>query len=315
MDKGMKHKKFWDFIKNYLGYWTGLISGILGICSYFKSTDIILQIIFYIFLGVFLIVTAAIVISKFLSIKTVKKVFLENQISLFSTMHKVFHSIRDYANKILKRKSLSESDLCEVSNSICNNIESFYRKLFNRSDVGVCIKLLDVETISNTDFENWQLKTLSRSSSHSQERCDGDTKFTTIEDNTDFYMILSPKYDNSYFAEKNMIGICDRFRKENNVEYRNSRTGFINYYKSTIVVPIRIRSEFVSEKIKIDNDSTHHILGFLCIDSMHTFDEDELIFNSGVEVAKSIGDSLYHLYENYLVRMIELKEKGKGLSL
>lgn len=300
-----------SFIKNF-GFWVGLISGVLAIFELFVDTSKTFKIIYLVVASVFLAAFIWNAVNKFFSMQAAKKEINKSNNKkakiYFGKMHKIFHELRNYKNQILycDINSLNRSFLSNICVNICNLIEQFYRTLFS-TDVGVCIKLIDTETIDNTDFGKWKLTTIARSSNHPVERGQSDEKECFINDKSDYYVIVSPKYKDTYFASKNLTNIKKDFLLKYKMEFKINRDNFLEYYKSTIVMPIRIERKYVSKSLKMSDSSTHHILGFLCIDSEKTFDNESSLFDVGIEVAKSFADSLYHLFENYLVRIIEKK--------
>lgn len=47
-----------------------------------------------------------------------------------------------------------------------------------------------------------------------------------------------------------------------------------------------------------------HILGFLCIDSQNTYEENDCKFKQAIEIAIVTGKMLYPIFENILNREI-----------
>lgn len=310
----MKFKFDYDLL-NKISLWVGIISGIFAIIEVFCDTSSTFKIIYLIFVYVFIAYVILKVINKFFSIKAAQKEIYESyndrEIMCYNMMHQIYHQLRNYKNQILYRdiQSLDEDYLGKICESLCNQIAQYFKTFFS-ADFCVCIKLIDTDTIDNTDFGNWRLKTIARDSNSPVERAALDATECYIKNKSDYYVIVSPKYADNFFASKNLTNIEKEFLLKYKIEFKTNRKDYLKFYKSSMVLPIRIETKYVSKHLNMDHNSTHHILGFLCIDSKKTFDSDKdsFLFDAGIEAAKSYADSLYHLFENYLIKMIEKKE-------
>lgn len=207
----------------------------------------------------------------------------------------------------------SEKDIMDQCKNICNYLAEFYKHLFYRyldgNDVSVCIKIIKTDNVYDEDYLNWEMETIARSVSTTQSRNNIDRKPVKISGNTDFQIILSKDYEDELFSFPDMSNIYDDFLKTYKIEYRNSRQDFYNYYRSTIVVPIKIDGRFASNELSafMNNlDSRSLVLGFLCIDSMKVFasEQEQEIFKIGTEFAKSMADSLYIFFEKALISFL-----------
>ncbi|MGP8283596.1 MAG: hypothetical protein ACLQT6_12910 [Desulfomonilaceae bacterium] len=104
-----------------------------------------------------------------------------------------------------------------------------------------------------------------------------------VKGNTDFDKIVSG--DHFFFAAK-----PDRMVSSG--EYRNTTEKWLQWYKSTVVVPIR-----VLEKNCDDNKKHYILLGFLCADSDSSgaFEEDGATLYADIMMAAA--DQLYYFLD------------------
>lgn len=125
-----------------------------------------------------------------------------------------------------------------------------------------------------------------------------------LADNTDFEVIVSDDakfQDFNRFSCGDLDSYPDEFRKKYLHEFKNSHDN--PPYKSTIVIPIRIASEYllpIFENTRTDKLS-YHALGFLCIDSEEKFISSQQDFKYNrfkncEELACSFADSLYNFF-------------------
>ncbi|MDR3605324.1 MAG: hypothetical protein P4L38_11895 [Syntrophaceae bacterium] len=104
-----------------------------------------------------------------------------------------------------------------------------------------------------------------------------------VKGNTDFDKIVSG--DDFFFAAK-----LDRMVSSG--EYRNTTEKWLQWYKSTVVVPIR-----VLEKNWDENKKHYILLGFLCADSDSSgaFEEDRATLYADIVMAAA--DQLYYFLD------------------
>lgn len=230
-------------------------------------------------------------------------------------LHGYFHNLRDYSSSIYSVKTLTLEDVVDKCRNICDYIAEFYRALLGNclgdDAVSVCIKLIKTESIFDEFYTNWEMETIARSTTTIQQRNNIDKNPVKISENSDFQIIISRKYQDELFSFSDMRNIDEDFLLTYQIPYRNSRgEDFIKYYRSTIVVPIKIDGKHASQevKIRIKNVSEKSlILGFLCIDSMKVFEteHEKKMFSLSVEYAKTLGDSLYLFFEKILLCCLE----------
>lgn len=254
-----------------------------------------------------------IVKSIFVTDKAQKKLyasFIVKQSRVSDKLHSFYHNLRDYTSSFNNINYITIDNVKEKSINLCGYIAEFYKQLFrgyiDDYDISVCIKIIKSPSFDE-DYMDWEMETFARSINTQQGRKNIDFQPVKISENTDFQVIISPDYKDELFSFTDMRTIKEDFPKTyNNLQYKNSRgDDFINLYRSTIVVPIKINGKFVRRDLRNKMkkpDEKNLILGFLCIDSMKTFTTQEEIdiFSLGIEYAKSLGDSLYLFFEKLL---------------
>ena len=294
-----------------------ILSSIITIASVFFPINDIVR---YVFLGIATVFIMGVIVYIVKSIIDINKARVVLERSYFSSLsnistnsHKYFHNIRNYISSMNWNSISSEKDIMDQCKNICNYLAEFYKHLFYRyldgNDVSVCIKIIKTDNVYDEDYLNWEMETIARSVSTTQSRNNIDRKPVKISGNTDFQIILSKDYEDELFSFPDMSNIYDDFLKTYKIEYRNSRQDFYNYYRSTIVVPIKIDGRFASNELSafMNNlDSRSLVLGFLCIDSMKVFasEQEQEIFKIGTEFAKSMADSLYIFFEKALISFL-----------
>lgn len=259
------------------------------------------------------------ILTRWLSIKRAKRNIqrssLRNSEDISTQIHLFFHDLRDCNNYLDIHSNLSSELFRSKALNLCNRIEKFFNSVLQTNNsVNVCIKLLDTNSISDSDYRKWKTYTFVRSQSTDTNRSNHDKEYASITENTDFEMIVSdePEFRSiNYFISENL----ENTKREYNEKYEKDNKHFKNSnpdasYKSTIVVPIRVSADLASPRLKIDSSKySHHILGFLCIDSDETFDDVEKdfrfsIFMNSAKYACAFADSLYHFFESYLIHRI-----------
>lgn len=226
--------------------------------------------------------------------------------------HIFFHELRDYNNYLKITETIKDSEFHDKAVNICNSIESFFTSVLEtKSKTCVCIKLLDIDSISNHDYKTWKTYTFARSASTDTRRYNDDDKREPITENTDFEILVSNEKEFSqynYFHSVNLEKTSKQFLQDHKRQFLNSHHNAT--YKSTIIVPIRILTKLASPQLGLNPKTTrYHILGFLCIDSEETFDEDGHnyrynTFMNSIQFACAFADSLYHFFESYLLKRL-----------
>lgn len=306
----MKQKKNWDVVISRIGS----IASIVGLFTIFFS-DGIAKKIAYGFVGLYIVAMTIFIIYRYFSIRqitqNIEDEFNNKLIELGEHTHTITHGVRDRIAEITNSDRANRDNLKNIVINCCDSISNYYNELLE-CPVNVCIKEIKTDTILNDDVTSWDIMTLGRSTSSKQERSNIDHKPCKVTDNTDFEIILT-EGKSDWFASPNLTITVEKYNQNSDgKKFKNSRDGFLDFYQSTIVVPIRIHMgkiaknlyPYGNEKLQSERMS-FHVLGFLCIDSMNTFDENDKRFKCGIEQAKAFADILYPLLEAFLVAKVK----------
>ncbi len=323
----MKTKGFAEWIKNEFGYWVGLFSGVLGIIEVFFNTPLWFKISFctaaLIFIGLFLY-KLYFFIEHSKPTEEVEQKYqkqLEQAVERFSMLFvNASENIQKYCQSIVE-------NMCEIENpktgeeylqlsynNICNNIERVFHSLWPKYTVSVCIKKFDLshkEIYEKVErYKEWELITLARSGGTNIDRANLNKK-VTIGENSDFEVIISPNFDASYFACQDLSDIKSEFLKKFEMPYKNSTKDFLNSYKSTIVVPIRLLEKKKRQKNGTACLNSFSLFGFLCVDTKEVYNDSEEAFNIAINYLRAFSDILYKFFDNvYKIKVLELEVEG-----
>lgn len=201
-------------------------------------------------------------------------------------------------------------------NNVCEKIKKCFELIFQlyldeKCSFGVCIKEIKALDVFDDDPNNWSTQTIARACENYTERVDKDEISQKISDNTSFFEILNPKQKNYGIAwvSRNLEELKQNYEKCGK-EYRNPDSNYLKYYKSTIVIPIKQKKQYVSKVVKDfgkdKSKGNDHYLAFLCIDSLRTFSDDEEQLVTTLTLFASIfAQLLYPFLEDHLVNMIK----------
>lgn len=223
-------------------------------------------------------------------------------------MHYLLHNVRDTYFKImlyhkirrLSRQSLSEIyklSLQGVMDNLCSTINAYTSR-----EVHACIKLITSEDFDRKmDINNATLVTFcrSRNSEHKRSRYEENNRPIFLRENSDFYEVVSPEFEKTHFYQGDLIAY-DEEKKKNGERYKNSNPDWAEFYRGTIVVPIRIERD---KLYHIEENDAYDIIGFLCVDSKSTDAFTKSMENYLVDMMYAYADVIYILlgqYRHYL---------------
>lgn len=228
--------------------------------------------------------------------------------------HRLLHYARDLYFQVMhnyKKGTLTISGLSELYRSELSKILDLLCNVMNahtERNISSCIKLITYPNDEEVIFENnAQLVTFCRSNNSDTNRENYEQhKEIWLTQNTDFLEIISNNNNKNYFYQ----GDLEKYAKQLHDmgrDYENSNTRWSDYYKGTVIVPIRIEFKKLYHQKK---DDAYHIIGFLCIDSLSTdaFTEKQEKYN--VDIVKSFADIVYILlgqYRHYLKKLDKSK--------
>ena len=300
-------------MKSFLLNTLGVLGSVASIISLFGNSTILKSIgIAFVFL--YIVVISIFVAKRYFSIKKITARIEDEYNQRIQTLSEInrgfFETLKNEIADVNNCSSIDIGTFEKVIVTCCTSLNSYFDHYLGNKN-SVCIKRIKTETILNEDVHEWDIVTFGRSLSTKRHRSSKDYKSCKVKENTDFELILTGAED--YFASPNLNVTVQKYR-DNNLLFRNSRKNFLEHYQSAIVVPIRINMEKIDPSLKqhmnySDEQHIFHVLGFLCIDSMQTYDENSIPFTSAVEQAIAFADAIYPLLEAYLVAQLPNQEE------
>lgn len=296
-DKKEKAEKVSTFIaKEWFGYWIGLISGLLAIveaiAKIFVSDLKWFDVVFACTCAIALI---AFIVKVCKDIEFIKNLIFSDYSKKMLNSDKQHKDVSEKLEKYLKSINAEE----DVDyNVLCGTIKDFFDSLWYsdtcRYTISVSIKGFNPSSLDK-NIERWEIITLGRSNGYGDSRCENDRKkdIITVEQNSDFLVLLSSKYKDTKFvvADLNDPNFKAKFLEEYGMDYRNSTERYWEKYRSTIVVPIRKQRA---------NDGCFEILGFLCVDTKEPFQDSSSVFDAGSFYLSGFSEVLYSLIKKMI---------------
>ena len=293
-----------------------LVNIILSISGYITSLFTQSKILGYISLGVlvlYIITITIYVISRYFSSKKYKSNLKEDynnkEQKIFDYSHQISTQIVECALKVKNQKVRDDAHFQTMIKSLCSNIRYLLNSMVN-IELNVCIKKIKTDSLMDSNYIDWKTITVARCCDFDNERSKADTVPQAIIDNTSFKMILTN--NSPYWASPDLKNTKESFKK-NCDTYKNPDPNYEDYYNSTIVVPICIKASDVSKKVRklAENHANdqHHYLGFLCVDSKQTFNENSMDFKNLIKLIQIFGSSMYPIFENRLINELISIEK------
>lgn len=288
------------------------VCSIIGLPLSIWSTSTVVRVVAIVILGIILIL----LISKFFSFTALKRTAVEEAREGYQRerdiMMDVFKSYNIYYKKIMADINdgsvISPDQLDNSLLRMSTYIEGLLHEILHET-ICVCIKLIETESAMNEDTSTWRLKTVARSQSTKGRRTKKDKQSVLVSENSDFQIIIAgvDTIHSNSFVVPNLKELIDTWERSGR-KYENSTKRFLDDYKSTIVFPIRIETGSVSatikERILSNYSATYHVVGFLCLDSQRTFENNVEVFSEAAELLESFADNLYPLLESYVVAQL-----------
>lgn len=166
--------------------------------------------------------------------------------------HVILHKIRDsifYMESVYDQNTSEEFErlVTQDAMQLLDIIASEFQE-FLKTEVRVCIKCLDYTTVNEEDVGKMNMITFARSGHQNVlDILYEHRNPIKIEDNTDFTEIVESgknKRQRQYFYEKNLLEYDKNLRKEGK-QYNNSNKFWPDDYITTIVCPIRLKSNII----------------------------------------------------------------------
>lgn len=233
-----------------------------------------------------------------------KNILKEDDTLVIQDFYNLTHDYRNNINilvKLYKTNALSVESLTSIVKNelelmlgyLCNTMQ-FYTGV----KVCACVKIVANTRKSTTKFNNAKLVTMVRSKNSDPLRSEIDsTKQELIKvcDNTDFLEIVSTNAVKGYFYQCDLDEYSERLRIEGR-EYKNTNAQWRDFYRSTIVIPLKISNEkiFYSRQ-----DTGYTLIGFLCVDSMSNEVFIECRENLYINIMKIYGYLIFDILSKY----------------
>lgn len=295
-------KRVYDFLSNVYVAFLGSIASIAGLI-WFAVDKIQPTMILWLF-----VVPIAIVLLSAITVYSIR-VRLENiQFRSFTRiLHRINHDYRDMLSAAFKNQNqgLSADDHINflkqnetrTINSVCQRISKIY-STFTHGECTVTVKLIQ------RDGEKYSAITYARS----EENCARDKAlpgFFEIKTGSNTAFDRALMYSNgrvSYFHSANLTKETD---------YHNQRDHWVDFYRSTIVVPIRS-----VDPAKVGQNSCSDDIGFLCVD---TLSGNRLNATWHVELLAAFADQMYNFMSlmrgNYQLKTSDSKAVPPGTNV
>ena len=215
----------------------------------------------------------------------------QSQSVYFETMK--LHKENKLTVELLKDKY--QNELIKILNCLCKIMKNYTCR-----EVSACIKIINFNSGNPIiDLDNATVSTLCRSeNSIGRGEYEGNTRPIYIKENTDFREIVDQTINTgkSYFYVRDLEEYDKLLFKHYQRRYENTNVNYLNSYKSTIVVPIRIETEKLYD---IKNKNKYNVIGFLCVDSLSTdaFLSKQEKFNCNI--VKAFANNIYVLLGQY----------------
>ena len=201
--------------------------------------------------------------------------------------------------KTHNKKELSLSYLTDMVNKECEDILELLCRLFKRvtgERISACIKLIADDCQSTQTF--YRSKNTQKNRENRVKN-----KNPKFSENTDFDKIINGNEEYFY--------VTDLKKYKQTHEYRNSNE-HIDVYNGTIVVPIKIKNEFIHFSTEKSNE--YNLLGFLCVDSKsnRAFTQRQMKYNLQIMfIFANIFYMILNKYKYYLKKYKnEYERKG-----
>lgn len=207
------------------------------------------------------------------------------------------------SNNILDQDTRVEVLTKDTKNFLVNALDYLCDLMEKNTGRKVCASIKLIENTgmaTNIDKDTATVITFCRSKNSDSKRKANDERNNSIKvkENTDFYDILDENSQNAdAFYQSDLLQYAKYLKKDGRA-YRNTTLNYENFYRGTIVVPIRVARQklyYVSENQGYD------IIGFLCIDSIYTdaFRNNDFDKTNYINIVKSFAAEMYIILNKY----------------
>jgi|GEM_PF-1258410 len=215
------------------------------------------------------------------------------------TAEKLHFAVHEIRNEFAKLLNLAEAPPghrrllpVHAGTKVVNLLADFLTHCVGQP-VSVCIKVLDklpdnrMELVAPSfdELKTMNVVTVCRSSNTQKERFE--EKLHPIVDNTAFNDIIYR--GEPFFAQSDLEEEWKQKR------YSNTTPNWMDYYKSAIVVPIRLSIGTTNDRVAV-----YDLLAFLCADAKDPNAFERLRIRAYADFLMAVGDALYHYFDFFI---------------
>lgn len=215
---------------------------------------------------------------------------------------------------LLSEKSGSTADwslvdqIKEYAQDICDCIVELMNYNFDKS-FSVCVKLVEIKSSkSTTSPEQIQLTTFCRSGEHRVDRSEHDSKPIPLQDNSDFLWIFEGAdcfcCGHLWWYTVWHNKILDFLGLGESKKYYSTTEKYWKRYLSTVVVPIKLKNDFVQNKFVKNNKRQDQLIGFLCIDYKKRLSNS--VLHKMLPYMVAFADGFYSFFDEFITAQIEI---------
>lgn len=194
---------------------------------------------------------------------------------------------------------------------ICDRIVELMNYNFDK-DFSVCVKLVEVTSSkSTTSPDQIQLRTFCRSGQDAVDRSEHDSALIPLNGNSDFLWIFEG--DDCFCCShlwwykvwhNNILG---HFGFSKARAYNSTTEKYWKRYRSTVVVPIKLRNELVTNQFVKNDKRQDQLIGFLCIDCKKRLPRS--LLKKVVPYMVAFADGFYAFFDEFISARIEILEQ------
>lgn len=240
-------------------------------------------------------------------VRNMRKAFSDNYYLFLHDFRNVYFDIlRQHKNSSDQGKQIRIKALTKDTQTFLIDALDYLCEILTQNTgykVCGCIKLIEnTGNVTNIDKDRATVITFCRSKNSASTRKANDEKeikSISIKKNTDFYDILDETSENtnSYFYQTDLLQYDKGLRKIGK-RYLNTTENFDQYYRGTIVAPIRVKKARLHY---VDENNGYDIIGFLCVDSLsvNAFRNNDFDKESFSNIVKSFASEMYIILNKY----------------
>ncbi len=327
MKESIQKIPYW--VINFISLVSGIItilSGISGVFSFIYvsiMSDDMDKIEYNRGILFFALTCLALCVVIFLLMLKFRNLLMLTRKSMTKNYYNFLRNFRNYYFKLIaeyKQEGATESmrirNVDNITKTFLTTALDYICEIIGNSageEVCACIKVIENDYTEECiiDINEAKVRTFCRSSNTSTERIANDTiqgrlSSVKIVENTDFYEILSGASSSGVYQAD--LKEYDNYLRTIGKTYKNTTRKYWEYYKGTIVVPIRV----ANEHLYFNNlNSDYNVIGFLCVDTLSTnvFRKNDKEFY--MNIVKAFAAEIYVILNKYKFYLKKIKGDKK----